>query len=273
MDSKTKKSWDENGYILLENILTEDECLKIKKIVQYLAYQEKINNNAHIYDNDPVYTAGHKPRSNQNGSLQRVWNLINKHEIFQEIIQRPIIMDIMEEIFDRDTSHHKFGLKSFQANIIGPGGTEQRLHVDTAIPEPFPSWTIEANTVWLIDDFTEYNGATWYLPGSHKFGTKPKKHDQSRSDLIQLAGLKKGSLAIHSGYLWHKRGENKTLEDRMVLLGAFSASYVRDVCNEEEYLVLTDKDKMMSFSKKLRQLIGFEHGIHRGALETNTKKT
>ena len=267
MNSEDKKSWEDNGYIFLENVLTKEECLHIRKIVKQLADQEKNNKTAHIYDNDPVYTAGHNPEPLQNGNLQRVWNLINKHEIFQEVIQRPIIMDIMEEIFDRDTSHHKFGLKSFQANIIGPGGSEQRLHVDTAIPEPFPQWTIEANTVWLLDDFREDNGATWYLPGSHKWGTKPKEPDQSRSDLMQLAGIKKGSVAIHSGYLWHKSGENRSTEERMVLLGAFSASYARDVCNEEEYLVLTDKEKMMTFSPKLRELIGFGHGIHRGALQ------
>ena len=267
MDKAQRKFWDENGYLLLENVLTQDECVFIKDIVTQLANWERKKNVAHCYDHDPVYTGGHVSELNLNGSLQRVWNLINKHRVFQELIQRSIILETMEELFDRDTLHNKFTLSSLQANIIGPGGAEQRLHTDTPIPEPFPPWMIQANTVWLLDDFTENNGATWYLPGSHKFGTKPREHDQSRSDLVQLKGIKKGSVSIHSGYLWHKSGENRTDKDRIVLLGSFAASYVRDLSNEEEYIAVADDEILKNSSETLKKLIGVGHGVHRGALQ------
>jgi len=266
MNIEERKYWDKNGYIILKDILTNEECNLIKKIIIELAEWERNKGSAHIYDHDPSYTAGYTPESQQTGNLQRVWNLINKHEIFRKIIQHPLILEIMNELFDRDTSHHKFTLNSFQANIIGSGGAEQKLHVDTPIPEPFPSWIMQANTIWLIDDFTKDNGATWCLPGSHKFGIKPSEKDQSRKDLIQMEG-KKGSVIITHGFLWHKSGKNKTQNSRIGLLGAFAASYFRDISNEEEYLVVVDNDILESASETLKKLIGVGHGVHKGALE------
>ncbi|SVC30151.1 uncharacterized protein METZ01_LOCUS283005, partial [marine metagenome] len=150
--------------------------------------------------------------------------------------------------------------------IIGVGGVEQKLHVDTPIPEPYPPWIMQANTIWLLDDFTEYNGATWCLPGSHKLGTKPRAKDQSRRDLIQIQG-KKGSVIVTHGFLWHKSGNNKTDKARICLLGAFAASYIRDISNEEEYLVVVDDKILDNSSETLKKLIGVGHGVHRGALQ------
>ena len=195
-----------------------------------------------------------------------MWNIINKHSIFREIIQLPTILDAMEDIFMRDTFHNKYILSSFQANIVGPGGVEQKLHVDTPIPEPFPPWIMKATTVWLLDDFEENNGATLYLPGSHKFGKKPTKNDQSRDDLVQL-NAKKGSVAIHHGYLWHKSGTNNTDNSRIALLGAFAASYTRDISNEENYGAIVDDDVVAESSKDLNTLIGIGHGVMRGATQ------
>ena len=73
-------------------------------------------------------------------------------------------------------------------------------------------------------------------------------------------------MSIHSGYLWHKSGKNRTKEDRIALLGAFAASYVRDISNEEEYLVVADDETLKNSSETLKKLIGVGHGVHRGAL-------
>ena len=54
MDKAQRKFWDKNGYILLENVLTEDECIFIRGIVTQLANWERKKNDAHCYDNDPV---------------------------------------------------------------------------------------------------------------------------------------------------------------------------------------------------------------------------
>ena len=37
---------------------------------------------------------------------------------------------------------------------------DKKLHIDTQIPDPLPPWPIKANSIWMIDDFTEQNGST-----------------------------------------------------------------------------------------------------------------
>ena len=160
-DNSSKDFFDVNGYVIIENVLSSSECDYIRNIVVQLAKWEKDNNTAHIYDKDPSYLINEDLIDVNNDSyLQRVWNLLNKHQIFQEIIQLPIILEIMESIFDRKTKHQKYLLSSFQANILLPGCKRQKLHMDTPVPEPLPKWPMKANSIWVIDDFNR--SISWY---------------------------------------------------------------------------------------------------------------
>ncbi len=267
-NKSAKDFFDLNGYVIIENVLSSSECDQIRNIVLQLAKWEKDNNSAHLYDRDPSYLSAVNAEIfvNNDNYLQRIWNLLNKHETFREIIQRSIILEIMESIFDRQTKHQKYVLSSFQANIIGSGGPDQKLHIDTPVPEPLPPWIIKATTIWPIDDFTKYNGATLCLPGSHRFKYKPRDKDQNRPDLIKLIA-KKGSVIVTHGALWHKSGENQTKEDRIALLGSFAASFTRDISTEENYSQVINGDIIKDASNELRQILGVESGIQPGALQ------
>jgi len=245
-----KKNFEEQGFFVLENVLSESEASFIKKRVLALAQDELDKNNAHFYDD--------------NLAAQRVWNLLNKDEIFRELIQRPAILESMNWIFDRDTPHQKYYLSSLQAHILHPGAETMKLHIDTPLPEPLPDWIVKANTIWVLDDFTSSNGATEFLPGSHKFKHKPKEADQSRDDLT-MSTASVGSILVIHGALWHRAGQNNSTSKRSCLLGSFAASYAREIANEENYSVVLDKSIIDTASDKLRDILGPEHGIRPGS--------
>ncbi len=248
----SRQRLDENGYLIIEGVLTNDEVRNLRAIVIKFAQWEAEMGTAYYY-------GGFK-------NLQRIYNLLNKHEIFRELIQRPIVLEIMEHLFDRDTLHDKYVLASWHANIIGEGGPAQILHVDAAVPEPLPPWIIRANINYMLNDYTNENGATLCLPGSHRFLAKPKQADQHRNDLVPMLAPK-GSLAIWHGHLWHRSGENKTKEDRIALLGGFAASHLREMCIEENHLQIIDEEITKNMSPALQRWIGVGHGIKRGALQ------
>jgi ectoine hydroxylase-related dioxygenase (phytanoyl-CoA dioxygenase family) len=53
-------------------------------------------------------------------------------------------------------------------------------------------------TIWALDDFTEANGATRVVPGSHQEpGARP---DPAETVPVEMAA---GSVLIFSGRLWH----------------------------------------------------------------------
>ena len=54
---------------------------------------------------------------------------------------------------------------------IGAGEVAQPLHPDDALyPIPRPHTELVVNVMWPLDDFTEANGATRIVPGSHRWG-------------------------------------------------------------------------------------------------------
>ena len=250
LTAKQKQDFERDGCFIVENVLSRDEVNYIKARVIELAKIEEDAGTAHFYT--------------EGKSAQRVWNLINKDQVFREIIQKPIIINAMDWLFDRDTPHQKYYLSSFQAHILNPGATKMKLHIDTPVPEPLPEWIIKANTIWVLDEFTADNGATEYLPGSHKYKYKPTEKDQSRTDLT-TAIAPVGSVLITHGALWHRGGENRGNNSRIALLGSFSASYAREIANEENYSAVLDPTLFEKQSDAFKNILGPEHGIRPGS--------
>ena len=250
-NDEEKKHFKEHGYVLFKNIFSDEQVEAIRAIVVKLAEWEHEQGNAFYYG--------------ENNQLRRVWNLINKHQVFRDIIQQASLLDIMEYLFDRNTIHQKYLLSSFQANIISAGGGAQKLHIDTPVPDPLPPWMIKVNTIWMLDDFTENNGSTECLPGSHLFMRRPNaEEDQLRQDLMKVIAPKGSMLMIHGG-LWHRSGQNQTDRDRIVLLGSFTASYTKEISNEEDHLQIIDQEIIDNASPALKKILAVGHGIKSGA--------
>lgn len=245
-----KEQFERDGFALVKGALSDAAVRVLKGLVVALASEESKQGSAHFYDNT--------------GNTQRVWNLLNKNSAFSELIQMPLIMDTMDWLFRRDTIHHKYFLSSFQANILYPGANAQKIHIDTPVPEPLPPWIIKANSIWLLDDFTETNGATEVIPGSHKLPYKPKPGDEKRPDLIKVIAPA-GSILFTHGALWHRSGANNSQKERIVLLGSFAASFAREIASEEDYFKVLDKKILANASDKLKLILGADHGIKQGS--------
>jgi len=233
------------GFIVIEDFLTQDTVSTVKNIIASLHSQEVEKNYAYKYAEN----------------VDRVWNLVNKHILFSDLITSPLIATLMDAIFDRDTLHQKFFLSSFQATFLRTGAKPQALHIDTPVPNPLPPWEIKANTIWLLDEFTDVNGATEIIPGSHKYGRRPVD-----SDLEDHSGLKKiqapaGSLIVASGYLWHRAGANQSQGDRTALLGSFASSAFREISSEEDIVRRSYEAKSFQMSDECWRLSGGLHGI------------
>jgi ectoine hydroxylase-related dioxygenase (phytanoyl-CoA dioxygenase family) len=240
--------YKENGFFIINNFLSFSQIKSIKKILIQLEIVEKQQCKEFIYSENVI----------------RVWNLINKNILFQELIIDRRLFNIMELIFNRETKHQKFFLSSFQSTNVRPGAKAQVLHIDTPVPDPLPLWEIKANTIWLLDDFTENNGATEIIPSSHKNCRKPNKNN-----IDDHIGLKKiiasaGSLVIFSGYLWHRAGANVSSMNRRALLGSFASSAFREISSEEDIVRKSLLNKNFDILPECWTLVGGNHGIKNG---------
>jgi ectoine hydroxylase-related dioxygenase (phytanoyl-CoA dioxygenase family) len=150
-------------------------------------------------------------------------------------------------------------VSSLSSIAIGPGETAQPIHADDqVIPLPKPHPATVCNTMWALTDFTEANGATRVIPGSHLADHSP---DFGRHYDSVPAEMSRGSVLIWHGSLWHGGGANTTSERRVGIAMNYCAGYIRQQENQQLGLPLA---LVASFPPRLQELCGF--GIYRGLI-------
>lgn len=150
---------------------------------------------------------------------QRIWNLPSHDPVFCELAELPLAVDVVTRIIGWPAS-----LSSMSANVLNKGGTPMLVHCDQGyLPEPLTlPWVV--NLAWLIDPFTAKNGATLFLPGSHRInGERP---DDRLHELMIPAIAPAGSLLVLDGRTWHTNGPNTTAETRSAIFAVYSVPYL-----------------------------------------------
>jgi ectoine hydroxylase-related dioxygenase (phytanoyl-CoA dioxygenase family) len=108
------------------------------------------------------------------------------------------------------------------------------------------------NILVVLDDFTEENGATYLLSGSHLKKEKPSNEDFFAN--AERAVAKKGSIVFWDANLWHAAGENKTDGPRRALSLIYSRPFMKqqfDYCRHIGY------DKIELMPEGLKQVLGY----------------
>ncbi|HEY1830996.1 MAG TPA: phytanoyl-CoA dioxygenase family protein [Acidimicrobiales bacterium] len=177
----------------------------------------------------------------------RVYNLLVYGEVFQKIPVHPHVLPVVDGVLDPGCL-----ISSLSSIAIGPDETPQPIHADDQlIPLPRPHVPIICNTMWAITDFTEANGATRLIPGSHKWDQAPNPLEQYDSIPAEMT---KGSVLVWVGSLWHGGGANTTDTRRVGIAMNYCAGYIRQQENQQlgvpPWLVKT-------FPRRLQELIGY----------------
>ncbi len=232
-----KSQLDEQGFVLLKNVITTDEADQLRSLSMSLATEEREAGRGFMYFDNRA---------------QRVWNLVNKGEFFEKAIQHPRIVTAIEYLLGEDCT-----LSSFTVNIISPGAPDGGLHIDyplSVMPTPRPSFAIVANSVWFLDDFTLENGATSCIPGSHLRLAAMPEPGVEYDDEVQIPGPK-GSVLIVNGSAWHGSSANHTNWDRVALLGFFCRAFMKP---QQDHSKLVSDAILNRATPTLKRLLGFD---------------
>jgi ectoine hydroxylase-related dioxygenase (phytanoyl-CoA dioxygenase family) len=157
-------------------------------------------------------------------------------------------------------------ISSLSSIAIGPGEQAQPIHADDQlIALQRPHIPIICNTMWAITDFTEENGATRLVPGSH-LRDQPPNPLELYDDTI-AAEMPKGSVLVWVGSVWHGGGANRTGERRVGIAMNYCAGFIRQQENQQ---LGVPASLAKTFPRRLQELMGYS--VYNGLIGHIDKK-
>jgi ectoine hydroxylase-related dioxygenase (phytanoyl-CoA dioxygenase family) len=198
---------------------------------------------------------GAKPAGNgfEGCRTVRIYNLLAHGAPFAEVPVHASVLPIVEGVLDPGCL-----ISSLSSIAIDPGETAQPIHADDqVIPLEKPHAPIVCNSMWALTDFTEANGATRLVPGSHR---KPNPEYGGAYETI-AAEMPKGSVLLWDGALWHGGGANRTDRRRTGIAMNYCAGFIRQQENQQLGL---DPRLVKGFPPRLQELVGY--GVYRGLI-------
>jgi hypothetical protein len=110
-----------------------------------------------------------------------------------------------------------FRLSSMLARTVRPYSLVQDLHVD--FRREGDGWPM-VGFILMVDEFRTDNGATRFVPGSHKWPTIPREPSADYEGQVLACGPA-GSLIVYNGSVWHGHAANRVGEPRRSIQGAY----------------------------------------------------
>jgi ectoine hydroxylase-related dioxygenase (phytanoyl-CoA dioxygenase family) len=116
-----------------------------------------------------------------------------------------------------------------------------------------PSIEPQFNTIWALTDFTQENGATCCVPGSHKWDWSQKAEPKE----IAYSEMTVGSVFIYNGSVLHGGGANRSSASRIGVNLAYCLGWLRQ---EENQYLCCPPDIAKNFDVTLQNLLGYTQG-------------
>ena len=202
---------DENGFVVIRGHVESDGIAQL----------------AQRYDVD-VAAADPEDRSGgQTGVTTRVHDFVNRSPVFDPLYVHAPILEACCRVISRP-----FKLSTMHARTLNPHSHAQGLHMDfprEAADRAVGAWPM-VGFIFMVDAFTAENGATLFVPGSHRWSKAP--HEVPAEHPSQMAACgEEGSVIVYNGCVWHGHGANATGQPRRSIQGAYIRRDARSGAN------------------------------------------
>ncbi|MCS5638358.1 MAG: phytanoyl-CoA dioxygenase family protein [Myxococcota bacterium] len=206
----------------------------------------------------------YRGRNNFEGtSTERIYTLVARGRIFEDIAEDPRIMGICEHFLQPN-----FLLTASQVINVHPGESPQPFHTDdTFYPIPRPRPMIGLSTIVAVDDFTVDNGATEVIPGSHLWGDEEmrgeyrrgpgeldselEENSKSRARSVEMPA---GACIVFSGTLLHRGAANISDSARCAFSNQYCEPWAR---TQENFYLAIPPERVREMSPRLQSLLGY----------------
>ena len=222
---------ENDGYTIIENAMSADLMARIREEL------------------DPFCQGKYPGRNNFEGTrTERVYALLAKAPSVAEIIEHPATLALIDQLLPKN-----FLLSAALSILVHPGETPQPFHYDDGIAGlPFyrPRPRASVNTIWAFDDFTENNGATEVIPGSHRWSEDRQPREAEAIKVLMPAG----SVIVFDGALVHRGGANTSNADRLAITPQYCNPGLRQI---ENMMLSVPPSIAGNYSERIQNMLGY----------------
>ncbi len=211
LSDEEKHFLDNNGYLKLGKLLSDAQLEAVREKVNELLRREGAQAGSELFESKYI-------RHPKEEGAERLADLVNKDPLFDMFYTHPRVLAAVAHVVG-----DQFKLSSLNYRGALPGHGQQKLHVDwheTVEPGAYKV----CNSIWLLDDFSEANGATRLLAGTHKHGRLPQDEledpMQPHPEQI-LIEEPAGTVVIFNSHTWHGGTTNRTDKVRRAIHSYF----------------------------------------------------
>ena len=222
----------ENGFTIVPAVLDSDEIAELDSAISSLEADHPLGRN--VFEGEKSH---------------RLYSLIARGRPFERLTAHPLALAVLDQMLLPN-----FLLSNCQSIRLYPGETQQPWHSDDlfyAVPRPHQS-PLGISTIWALDAFTEENGATQLLPGSHRWGAEgPESHPE----VIPVSAIMPaGSVLMFDAALWHRGGANNSDGTRLCMTTQFCQPWLRP---QESQLLISPPNVARDYDERVRSMVGY----------------
>ena len=230
---KFRRDMSDSGYALFPGVLAADALAALRA------------------DSDAVYAKRREVQQRNGvaaGMEGAAHHVLGEGTSLDRFIADPPLWDFIAAHFGG-----KFILLNFGATLHLPGGSSYVLKAHRDVRAWTSDYKLSLNMLVMLDDFTEENGATLFLAGSHRTEAMPTREafDVGARQMVGRAG----DILLFDSLVVHAAAPNRSAAKRRALTLCFGRPFMKPQMDWPRFLPASAEPGL---SGKARQLLGYD---------------
>jgi ectoine hydroxylase-related dioxygenase (phytanoyl-CoA dioxygenase family) len=225
-----KQNFSSNGYAIVEDVLSPEEISTLKPALEE-AIEREVD-----YHQGPDY---------KDYGMVMLCSLYDKALV--DLFDNPRLTEPFNLILGEECIIYAYTSSSMPPNT---SNYSRRIHVDC--PRIIPNFITNMGATILLDDFTEENGPTQFLPNSYLMAEEPS--EEYFNEHAETLIAKAGTVWFFHARTWHRGGMNLTDKWRHALTLNVCRSWMKqriDIPRAMSHI------HMSGVSEQVKQKLGF----------------
>lgn len=199
------------------------------------------------------HLGSHRGRNAFEGfATERVYTLVARGKVFEDLTADPRLLALLDRFLQPG-----YLLTASQAICIHPGEAAQAVHTDDSFyRQARPRPAISLSMICAVDAFTDTNGATDVIPGSHLWSDADIAAISRQDALAALRPMvmPAGAAIVFQGTLLHRGGANRSDAPRLAFTNQYCEPWAR---TQENFYLGVPRERAQAMAPRLQDLLGY----------------